>query len=82
LGHPAYPELLQGDVTPDKIARALEGVLDRPSAFESLAGSLRRQLAAGPSNPGTSSERVAVLIHDWLGLEPARHASRGAVQGA
>ena len=83
LGRPAYPELLQDDVTPNKIARALEGVLDRRSVFESFAGSLRRQLAP-PSNLGTSSERIAALAHDWLGFEPAqtRHASPSTVHSA
>jgi lipid-A-disaccharide synthase len=82
LGRAAYPELLQDDVTPHNIARALEGVLERRSDFESLARSLRRQLEPRPSNLETTSERIAALMHDWLGLEPehATHASRPEVQ--
>jgi lipid-A-disaccharide synthase len=75
LGHAAYPELLQDEVTPKNIARALRRVLDRRSDFERSGLALRQKLESGSSEGETSSERIANLMSDWLEPRP-RHGRR------
>jgi lipid-A-disaccharide synthase len=56
LGHKLYPELLQNDVTPSAIAKELEEVMDRYSAFKSSLDGLANKLRVSGAGP---SERVA-----------------------
>lgn len=60
----AYPELLQDEVTPERIAEAAERLLDRRSESEAAARELFQKLAI----PGGASfgERVAAILEDWM----------------
>jgi lipid-A-disaccharide synthase len=68
LGAKHYPELLQDDVTPRRIASEMHIVLERKAPFAALALELRRRLERPAHTAGTSSERIAALLSDWLGL--------------
>ena len=64
LGRRAFPELVQKDARPDRMARELATLLDRRSELEPLALELRQKLA--PCSSGrTSSERIAAWMSDW-----------------
>jgi lipid-A-disaccharide synthase len=60
----AYPELLQDEVTPARIAEAAARLLDRRSESDAAARELAERLAI----PGSASfgERVALTLEDWL----------------
>ncbi len=75
LGHRAYPELLQDEVEPMRIALAVRSVLDDPAKFEGLRASLRQTLVLPSSHLRTSAERTVARMEDWLGA-PARVADR------
>ncbi len=64
LGRRAYPELVQDDVTPARIADAARALLDRRDASLAAASELHATL----SIPGGASfgERVATSLEDWL----------------
>jgi lipid-A-disaccharide synthase len=65
LGSGHYPELLQEEVEPKRVARALADLLDRRTELAPLARELRRRLATqGPLR--SSSERVAAFMADWV----------------
>jgi len=66
LGSQCYPELLQDDVEPRRMARAICAVLDAPSTFEPFARQLRKELEPQRSSARTSSERIAAWMGDWL----------------
>jgi lipid A disaccharide synthetase len=66
LGAKHYPELLQEEVTPERMARELARVLDTRDSFPALASSLRRALEPVSPQP-TCSERIAAMMDDWLG---------------
>jgi len=77
LGSGIYPELLDRDVEPRRMARALAAVLERRSTFEPWAQELRARLAwQRPSSqaPGaapegdSSADRAASLLSPWLSL--------------
>ncbi|HMJ55988.1 MAG TPA: lipid-A-disaccharide synthase [Polyangiaceae bacterium] len=77
LGSGVYPELLDRDVEPRRMARALGTVLERRSTFEPFAHELRARLSwqrPSPDDPlavptgETSAERVASLLSGWLPL--------------
>jgi lipid-A-disaccharide synthase len=68
LGAKHYPELLQEEATPPRIAREVARVLDTRKEFEPLASSLRRLLTTVLAQPATCAERIAAMMHDWLGL--------------
>jgi lipid-A-disaccharide synthase len=84
LGAAVYPELLDRDVEPRRMARALAVVLERRATFEAHAQALRARLAWSPSSPRStaeavgqsSAERAASLLAPWLTLDAA--AARGA----
>jgi lipid-A-disaccharide synthase len=83
LGAGAYPELLDRDVEPRRMARALAGVLEHPSTFEAPAQELRARLtwkapppragSAGPTGD-TSADRAASLLATWLSVGSRRDA--------
>jgi len=60
----AYPELLQDEVTPARIAEAAQRLLERPHESQAAASALHAKLAL----PGAASfgERVAASLEDWL----------------
>ena len=74
LGSRCYPELLQDDVEPRRMALAICGILDAPSTFEPLARRLRKELEPPRSSARTSSERIAAWMNDWLRL-PNEHTA-------
>jgi len=65
LGRRAFPELLQDEATPEAIARAARGLLERPEAARALAEELR--LVLRPPSQEPFGERVAALFDPWLG---------------
>jgi lipid-A-disaccharide synthase len=64
LGRRAFPELLQGDVTPARLAGAARGLLARRDESLRLAAELRAVLA--PPSPAPFGRRVADLLLPWL----------------
>jgi lipid-A-disaccharide synthase len=68
LGRRAFPELVQGDVTPEAIASAARDLLARPADARSLADELRARLA--PPSPLSFGERVAALLDPPFGEQP------------
>jgi lipid-A-disaccharide synthase len=76
LGSSVYPELLDRDVEPRRMARALGAVLERRPTFESRAEELRTRLSwAAPATPHfapappighTMADRAASLLSTWL----------------
>ena len=65
LGARAFPELLQDEVTPDRLSGEVRGWLARREEALRLAGELRRILA--PPSPAPFGRRVAELVLPWLG---------------
>ncbi len=64
LGRRAYPELMQDEVTPARIAEAARELLERRNASHVVATDLRARLAiAGDASFG---ERVATSLEDWI----------------
>src|SRR5258705_6678454 len=70
LGRRVYPELLQDDAVPARMARSLATVLDQRAAFEPHARVLRDLLLAPLAGRRASHERIAAWMSDWL--DPAR----------
>jgi lipid-A-disaccharide synthase len=75
LGSSVYPELLDRDVKPRRLAQALAAVLERRSTFEPRAAELRARLAWQAPAAGwpcaalagdTSADRAASLLSDWI----------------
>jgi len=70
LGGAHYPELLQEQAEPRRMARELARVLERGTEFAQKSEELRQRLAwstnGSRSNGGTSSERIAALLSDWI----------------
>jgi lipid-A-disaccharide synthase len=76
LGSSVYPELLDRDVEPRRMARALGAVLERRATFESPVQELRARLAwSTPATRGeppalpvgdTMADRTASLLSTWL----------------
>ncbi|HMI88563.1 MAG TPA: lipid-A-disaccharide synthase [Polyangiaceae bacterium] len=75
LGTGVYPELLDREVEPLRMARALSTVLERRSDFEHRAEELRALLAWKARSSGvgsaapegdTSADRTASLLSPWL----------------
>jgi lipid-A-disaccharide synthase len=64
LGRRAYPELLQDDVTPARIAEAARRLLERPEESRAAAAALHAMLAR--RGAATFGERVAEALEDWL----------------
>lgn len=64
LGRRAYPELLQDEVTPVRIASAAQGLLERPHESRAAASALHAKLAQ--SGQASFGERVAASLEDWL----------------
>jgi lipid-A-disaccharide synthase len=62
LNERVYPELLQGDATPEALARAALALLERPPP--PTAGRLRALLC--PEGAGTAADRTAELLAPWL----------------
>jgi lipid-A-disaccharide synthase len=71
LGGAHYPELLQDQAEPQRMARELALVLERRTEFAQKADQLRERLAwprnGSRAQGGTSAERVAGLLSDWIG---------------
>jgi lipid-A-disaccharide synthase len=65
LGRRAYPELVQGDVTPALLVKSARLMLADRGASLQLAEELRRILA--PPSPAPFGRRVAELMLPWLG---------------
>jgi lipid-A-disaccharide synthase len=65
LGRRAFPELLQGEVTPARLAAEVRGLLGRRAETPALAEELREVLAPPSSLP--FGRRVAELMLPWLG---------------
>jgi lipid-A-disaccharide synthase len=69
LGYECFPELLQEQVEPLRMARALETVLERGGERQKLMARLRDHLssdAVGDGERATSGERAFALLGDWL----------------
>jgi lipid-A-disaccharide synthase len=64
LGRRCYPELVQDDVSPPKLADAVIGVLGERPRFEQAAAELERKLET--NGHGTVAERCCSMIEDWL----------------
>jgi lipid-A-disaccharide synthase len=64
LGRRAYPEILQGDVTPGRIAEEARALLARPGEARALAAEIRAALAPPSARP--FGVRVADLVLPWL----------------
>ncbi len=64
LGRRAFPELLQGDVTPGRLAAAAAALLAGRDETLQLAGDLARILA--PPSRAPFGRRVAELILPWM----------------
>lgn len=64
LGRRAYPELLQGDATPARLAAAARALLADPAA--AIAGAAAIRAALSPPR-GTFGDHLADLIMPWLG---------------
>jgi len=75
LGSKRYPELLQEQATPHGMARALAHVLDTRAVLEPLGLALRRLLEPVSPELGTSSQRIAAMMHDWFDLPPYERAT-------
>lgn len=65
LGREAFPELLQGAVTAEAIARAARVVLGAHAARLRDCEEVRARLAS-PTGTGMPSERVAAMLASWL----------------
>jgi lipid-A-disaccharide synthase len=77
LGRAVYPELLDRDVEPRCMARALATVLEQRGTFGASAQELRASLAcSGPS----SAERAANLVAPWL-RSPMRSSGHADASG-
>jgi hypothetical protein len=57
------------------MARALADVLDTRTVLEPLGLALRRLLEPVSPELGTSSERIAAMMHDWFDLPPYERAT-------
>jgi lipid-A-disaccharide synthase len=64
LGRRAYPELLQDDVTEERVAGAARELLRRRDASRADAAELRAELTL--AGDATFGERVAASLEDWL----------------
>jgi lipid-A-disaccharide synthase len=94
LGSSIYPELLDRDVEPRRMARALGAVLERRATFESPVQELRARLSwSGPTtrcgSPAlpcgdTMADRTASLLSTWLSsrARPGSRDPRGGVWAA
>jgi lipid-A-disaccharide synthase len=67
LGSRAYPELVQNDVEPLRMASALGELLDHRASFDEKSNDLRRILVPPASRLRTTPERIAAWMGDWLG---------------
>lgn len=67
LGRRAYPELLQDDVTPARVADAATALLlDHAEASRGAARELHAALAIPGASSSSFGERVAMALEDWL----------------
>jgi lipid-A-disaccharide synthase len=64
LGRRAYPELVQDDVTPERIAAAARDLLARRDTSRAAASELHATLAI--DGDASFGERVAASLEDWL----------------
>jgi lipid-A-disaccharide synthase len=65
LGRRAFPELIQGEVTPERLAEAARALVERREETAEIAGALREVLA--PPSPAPFGRRVADRMLPWLG---------------
>ena len=66
LGRRAFPELIQTEASAAAVARELARVLRDPAPFDAACADVRERLAAGLGSV-PPAERVADLLHPWLG---------------
>jgi len=62
LGERAFPELMQDDCTPDRLAAALAAVMTEPAAREAQRAALARVPALMQLEKGTPSEAAAAIV--------------------
>jgi len=65
LQRPAFPELVQGAVTAERIRDALRPILEDPDHHLSACDETRNALSEG-LGAGTAAERVAHMVEPWL----------------
>jgi lipid-A-disaccharide synthase len=65
LGRPAFPELIQGAATAERISDALRAILDAPNAYFAACDETIEALTDGLGS-GSAAERVARMVAPWL----------------
>ncbi|RYZ63148.1 MAG: hypothetical protein EOP08_11470 [Proteobacteria bacterium] len=67
LGRRAFSELLQRDVTPYKLYRAVREVMRKRESYLESCAEVRTRLGENHR----PSEKVAAILSEWLAPEPA-----------